>query len=76
MKNASKVILVLTLLCSCIGVFAQEEEKPVIPEKVMDVFKQMIGSWDVKIESGDTISKGWCTYKWASGKCCVINNSY
>ncbi len=53
-----KKILLIILAHYSLFSHAQENQKPVIPEKVMKLFDNYVGAWTVKGTMGDQSFKG------------------
>jgi hypothetical protein len=72
-KVISTIILSVLTIMLVIGMsYAQENDQPVIPEKVMKLLEKYAGVWTVEGTMGDQPFKGRAVVRWAPGKHCLI----
>jgi hypothetical protein len=72
-KVISAIILPVLAVMLAMGVsYAEENDQPVIPEKVMKLLEKYAGVWTVEGTMGDLPFKGRAVVRWAPGKHCLI----
>lgn len=74
MKRFIVAVVVFSVVFAAGVSHAQEKDQPVIPEKVLKSFENIIGVWNLEGKIGDVPFKGRDTIKWSPGKHCVIWN--
>ena len=74
-KVMSAIFLPVLIVMLAIGVsYAQKNDQPVIPEKVMKLLEKYAGVWTVEGTVGDQTFKGRAVVRWAPGNHCLIWN--
>ncbi len=72
-KLISVIILPVLAFMLALGVsYAQENDQPVIPEKVMKLLEKYAGVWAIEGTMGDQPFKGRAVVRWAPGNHCLI----